>query len=93
MYPSILKRFSPRRVLTMLLLLFVTITVSAAVNAASDADTQTTVSWLADNWELIALIISEICAFLPSKISGILQGIVVVLGKVVSFLSKLYKKT
>ncbi|WNK14097.1 MAG: hypothetical protein [Microvirus sp.] len=40
--------------------------------------------WLSSNWELIALILSELMAFLPSKWTGIIKFIISVIGKIIS---------
>lgn len=36
----------------------------------------TTVTWLVANWVPVALIVSEIAALLPTRVSGIIQGII-----------------
>lgn len=38
-------------------------------------------NWLAENWLLVALVISEIAAFVPKKVNGILQGLLRIGGK------------
>lgn len=38
---------------------------------------------LHENWIIIALVVSEVAAFLPSKVSGIVKTVVSVAGKII----------
>lgn len=38
---------------------------------------------LHENWIIIALVVSEVAAFLPSKVSGIVKTVVSVVGKII----------
>ena len=62
------------------LLLLCTLVLVSATVFAGDSDSQgnsvTAIEWLSNNWPAIALVISEIAAFLPTKVSGIVQGTV-----------------
>jgi len=41
-----------------------------------DSFWKTGIEWLAAHWVPVALIVSEIAALLPFKVSGILQGLI-----------------
>lgn len=44
--------------------------------------------WLADNWELATLILSELLAFLPAKYTGIVKGLFTIIGKVILWIAQ-----
>lgn len=48
--------------------------VSSKISAAS-ANNTTILQFIFDHWEWIALTVSEVLAFLPSKVSGILHSV------------------
>lgn len=41
-------------------------------------------SWIVEHWELVLLVVSEIAALLPSKVSGIIHLLLTLVGKVIS---------
>jgi hypothetical protein len=42
-----------------------------------------TLPWLQENWEVIALILSEVAAILSKKYSGIIQSLIVLLTRLI----------
>jgi hypothetical protein len=44
--------------------------------------TQTVFAWLLKNWEYVALVVSELVAFLPAPYSGIVKTVITVIGKI-----------
>lgn len=50
----------------------------AALFVTLSIDLNYAYTWLADNWAVVALVLSEVAGFMPGKIKGILSGIVVV---------------
>jgi len=42
---------------------------------------QPIIAWIGENWVLVALVLSETAALLPTKYSGIIQGTIRFLGK------------
>ncbi len=60
------------------MLIFVCISAFSAISAAVSepaVEKINVLQFVYDHWEWIALTVSEILAFLPSKISGVLQSI------------------
>lgn len=45
-------------------------------------------AWLAANWELVLLVSSELLAFLPAKFSGIVKGLLTIIGKIILLLAR-----
>jgi len=51
-------------------------TVNVAPGMSAQTQTQPVWDWLQTNWAIIALVISEGAALLPTKFNGIIQGVV-----------------
>jgi hypothetical protein len=67
-------RFRPILVLfSIVFFLFVTGTTAAATGDTSSP--HGVVDWLGKNWAVVAVVLSEAMAFLPTKAHGILQGL------------------
>lgn len=46
-------------------------TAAAEPNLLSGA-----ISWITKNWTIMALVVSEVAALLPTKVNGIVQGVI-----------------
>jgi hypothetical protein len=77
-------RLNPIAVLLSLMILAVTALVAQPTTVVPPSSSNLWV-WLGDHWSLVALVISESLAFLPAKVSGIVQA-------VCSVLTELFKK-
>lgn len=74
-----------RKMLTILGLVSIIAILSCSQAFAADSSVNNG-SWIVDNWPAIALVVSEVAAFLPTKVSGIVQGVVKGLSAVFSSL-------
>lgn len=77
--------FSISQLLSGLLLIFLCFLFFSFVPAEIVTGEISIIQFLADNWEVIALLVSEILALFSVKYSGILKGGVNLLGKWVKF--------
>lgn len=55
--------------------------VISQVNEAPDFDFW---QWLISNWAIVALVLSELAALLPTKVSGIIHLLVTIMGKIIN---------
>lgn len=81
-------KFSVVKGLALLAFVFVIISNVLAQDVSVSPDQVDLAKWLATNWELVALVFSEILAFLPGKYSGILKVLFQLAGKVIAYLAR-----
>lgn len=50
--------------------------VNIAQAAVAPSAIDNAYAWLSSNWTIVALVVSEVAALLPTKVNGIVQGII-----------------
>jgi hypothetical protein len=69
--------------LLILLLFFLFVTETTAATPGGTSTPGDAVDWLGKNWAVVAVVLSEVMAFLPMKAKGILQGICTIIEAIV----------